>query len=233
MTQKENLLFKLMEIENQIAEVKGEEVKNIDTESWDFIRIAKENKVSELQFKIELAEKCLERAKKEAEVNAWLQTEEGKAFTNRLNAKMEEANKVYEENEAKAIKELDNLIKEQLGSQWGLCYFCTSQIRIGIVDETKKPKEDGTHNSLFGHDFTIYIEDDYYGEERFDINYGCMGSFSPMQDASRVDFLVGLAKVSSNKEMQYIIKNIHRGFRSEINRMKEEINAIKAQKMAA
>lgn len=233
MTQKENLLLKAMTIENQIAEVKGEAVKDIDTQSWKFIHEVSRNKVSELQNRIELAEIKLERAKKEAKEKAWLETEEGQAYTIRLNAKREEANKVYDESEAKAIKELDNIIKEQLGSQWGLCYFCTSQIMIGIVDEKKPLKDDGTHCSLFGHDFTIYIEDDYYGEERFEINYGCMGSFNPTEETSRVDFLVGLAKVSSNKELQNIIKGIHRGFCSEVKRMKEEIKAIEAQKNVA
>lgn len=229
MTQKENLLYKLMEVKNQIAEVKGETVNEIDTKSWQFVRKARESRVYELQQKIEAAERSLEKAKKQAKENEWLQTEDGKAYSIRLKAKEEELTNAYDESEANAIKELNAYIKQQLGNQWGLCYFNESHIEIGVVDEGKQLKKDGTYNEIFGHSFEIFLGLDENGEDRFDINYGCLGSFDPSKEASRAVFLSGLANVCSNKEVQDEIKNIHKNFLSKVKKMQAEYKALEEE----
>ena len=84
MTDREKLLLKTYEIRNQIKELKGEELFDIESfaGSWTFRSDAKKETIASLQQKIENLTRELEVAKKakalKDRIDAYLSTEEGK-----------------------------------------------------------------------------------------------------------------------------------------------------------
>jgi len=134
------------------------------------------------------------------------------------------------ETEKKAVDSLNALIKQQLGSEWGLCAFCDTCIEIGIVDTTKPLHRDGTSNKIFGHSFDVHLGKNWDNEDRFEINYGCSGGFTPTADSSKVAYLVGLAKFSSDAKMQAEVARIHKEYRDTTDALTAEYEAVEAEK---
>jgi len=233
MTQKENLLLKAMEIENQINEVEGKEQKVIDIHDWHFRDAIKANRVFDLENRVARAERMLAQAKAKKAEEQWLTTDEGKAYATRLQAAKEALHNGHHASEKKAVDSLNALIKEQLGSEWGLCAFSDTHIEIGIVDTTKPLRRDGTSNEIFGHSFDVYLGKNWDNEDRFEINYGCLGGFTPTADSSRVAYLVGLAKFSSDTKMQAEVARIHKEFVEITDTLRAAYEAVEAEKKMA
>lgn len=234
MTQKENLLLKAMEIENQINVVEGKEEKVIDTNSWNFKEEARSNKVYELEDRIEYAERKLEQAKEKKAEAEWLTTDEGKAYSARLEQAENVLHTTFSMSKNTAINNLNHLFQQELGEKWGLCRFDDSVIEIGIIDVNKPMYEDGIYKEVFGHRFTVYVGINLWDDkDRFEINYGCLGNFSPAKDADWVDFLQGLAKFASDKSIQSEVARIHKEYVYTMKKARAEYKAIEAQKNVA
>ena len=195
MTTKERLYKELISVKNEINTVKGESEKNINLDeyvnSWEFQRIASTRKVFELENQLEGAKKEIERAKKEVARQAWFETEEGKAF--------KEANdKARKENwEAQVAlrKEAEDYARSQvraiLGNDFDITSFGFGCFEVVLV---KEYREDGTPVGHFGHEFNVYFENDWFKKGfKWELNYGCLGSFELGQDVNRTKFLTGLA----------------------------------------
>jgi hypothetical protein len=199
MTIKEKLYKEFVIAKNKLNALRGEELiggDNIEEyfNSYDFSNRASHHTKDEIRDMIDYAKRCYESEVEKLRVENYFNTEEGKAEKERLTKEYEALRNKRAEMFKNANKELDIFIKDFLGKEWGVCYG-TYSTEIGIV----KDVNDGFVNFVFGHSFTIY-HDTMFGK-RFEMNYGCLGSFELLNDkVLRPKYLMGMATFANDKD---------------------------------
>ena len=169
MTRKENLLIEIYNLRNQISEIKGNKIVNIEefSQTRKFRDEAAEWKEFELKLRIEELKKNLENAKVEAAqqaaVDTFYATEAGQAFKRECEEKRALLCIEYDNAESSTLLNLQMLINNALDAQWHVGRFSTSYVELAVVDAENKP--------IFGQSVSIYYEKKgWLGGERFQIN---------------------------------------------------------------
>ncbi len=195
MTKKEKLYKEYLTVKNKLNTLLGE--GSFDVEK-DFDRVAFRAKTytkDELEYMIRVAETNYNNEVEKKRARDYFKTEEGSALKEHLDKEHEALENQRAELFKKANKELDIFIKDFLGKEWGVRYG-TNSTDIGLVKEIT---EDGYVNFYFGHSFTIYH--DTFFDKRFEMNYGCLGSFNLLDDeVLRPKYLMGMAKFANDKD---------------------------------
>ena len=205
MTRKENLLIEIYNLRNQIAEIKGNTIVNIEefSQTRKFRDEAAEWKEFELKLRIEELKKGLEKAKVEAVQHAFYATEEGKAFKQECDEKRALLCIEYDNAESSTLINLQMLINTALGAQWQVGRLSTSYVELAVVDAENKP--------IFGQSVSIYYEKKcWLGGERFQINVGTCGSHDLLPEErgyTMADFYIGIGKLHANTELLETIKD--------------------------
>ena len=119
---------------------------------------------------------------------------------------------------------VDTFIKEWLGEEWGCGLVGSSNVEIGIVEK----KVNDANWMVFGHTFTLYYND-YFKKDRFEVNYGCMGSFEVLNGdgALRCKYLRGMAEFVNNKEKLQTLKNMLDEHCSTIYKLEKQLDVLK------
>ena len=208
MTRKENLLIEIYNLRNQIAEIKGNKIVNIDefSQTRKFRDEASEWKEFELKLRIEELKKNLEKAKVEAEqqaaADAFYATEEGQAFKRECEEKRILLCNEYDSTESATLELLESHIQAALGEQWIAGHLSTSYVELMVVDADNKP--------IFGQSVSIYYEKKcWLGGERFQINVGTCGSHDLLpadRTNTMAEFYIGIGKLHANTELLETIK---------------------------
>ena len=209
MTRKENLLVEIYNLRNQIAEIKGNTIVNIEefSQTRKFRDEAAEWKEYELKLRIEELKKSLEKAKVEAAqqaaAEAFYATEQGQVFKRECQEKRETLAIEFDSTESATLELIESHIQAALGKQWRAGRLSTSYMELTVVDAENKP--------IFGQSVSIYYEKKcWLGGERFQINVGTCGSHDLLPEErgyTMADFYIGIGKLHANTELLETIKD--------------------------
>ena len=228
MTRKENLLIEIYNLRNQISEIKGNTLVNIDefSQTRKFRDEAAEWKEFELKLRIEELKKSLEKAKVEAAqqaaADAFYATEEGQEFKRECEEKRALLCIEYDNAESSTLLNLQMLINTALGAQWQVGRLSTSYVELAVVDADNKP--------IFGQSVSIYYEKKcWLGGERFQINVGTCGSHDLLpadRTRSMAEFYIGIGKLHANIELLEGIRNTLFGYAGKIANIQKEVREL-------
>ena len=209
MTRKENLLVEIYNLRNQISEIKGNKIVNIEefSQTRKFRDEAAEWKEFELKLRIEELKKNLVKvqieAKQQAAADAFYATEQGQAFKRECEEKRILLGNEFDSTESATLELIENHIQAALGKQWRADRLSTSYMELAVVDAEDKP--------IFGQSVSIYYEKKcWLGGERFQINVGTCGSHDLLPQErgyTMADFYIGIGKLHANQELLETIKD--------------------------
>jgi len=108
-------------------------------------------------------------------------------------------------------------------------------MEVGIVEEVRyKENKDKQNIFHFGLKFDIYFDDYFYREEkngekkRFDMNYGCMGSFNLSEPNNlRSQYLLGMGMFSTDTERLESLKKRLTEYLNVLNELNDETYNLK------
>ncbi|MBQ9961886.1 MAG: hypothetical protein IJO90_00805 [Alistipes sp.] len=209
MTRKEKLLVEIYNLRNQIAEIKGNTIVNIEefSQTRKFRDEAAEWKEYELKLRIEELKKSLEKAKVEAAqqaaADAFYATEQGQVFKRECQEKRETLAIEFDSTESATLELIESHIQAVLGKQWRAGRLSTSYVELAVVDADNKP--------IFGQSVSIYYEKKcWLGGELFQINVGTCGSHDLLPEErgyTMADLYIGIGKLHANTELLETIKD--------------------------
>ena len=209
MTRKENLLIEIYNLRNQISEIKGNTIVNIEefSQSRKFRDEAADWKEFELKLRIGELKKNLAKAEVEAvqqaAADAFYATEQGQAFKRECQEKREMLCIEYDSAESATLELLESHIQAALGKPWRAGRLSTSYVELTMVDADNKP--------IFGQSVSIYYEKKcWLGGERFQINVGTCGSHDLLPEErgyTMADFYIGIGKLHANTVLLETIKD--------------------------
>ena len=203
MTRKEKLLVEIYNLRNQIAEIKGNTIVNIEefSQTRKFRDEAAEWKEFELKLRIEELKKSLEKSKAEAAqqaaADAFYATEQGQAFKREYEEKHILLGNEYDGAESATFELIESHLQAMLGKQWRANRLSTSYMELTVVDADNKP--------IFGQSVSIYYEKKcWLGGERFQINVGTCGSHDLLPEDPATQWPISTsASVSSTQTRSY------------------------------
>jgi hypothetical protein len=225
MTIKEKLYKEFVIIKNKLNALRGEELiggDNIEEyfNSNIFAYYAKSYTKDDIKRMIHNAEIAYEEEVEKLRVENYFNTEEGKAEKERLTKEYEALQNERAEMFENANKKLDIFIKDFLGKEWGVRYG-TYSTEIGIV----KDDNNGFVNFVFGHSFTIY-HDTVFGE-RFEMNYGTLGSFELLNDdVLRPKYLMGMATFANDKDRLSKLRSYLKSVEEDIKELEKRMDKV-------
>lgn len=169
----------------------------------DIRYMSKEFKVMDLEYKISCVETALRNQAIRIEREKYFATEEGKKA--KENAENEKAN-LWAQHKNLMI-EIENWLNNELRYLYGDNWLCTvnsgyKSINFEIGVKNKNPERSGFVFE-FGHSFNVYFDLDHFGKPgpRFEMNYGCLGSFDLFEDTYRSEYLEGQGRFANNKKL--------------------------------
>ena len=229
MTRKENLLIEIYNLRNQISEIKGNKIVNIEefSQTRKFRDEAAEWKEFELKLRIEEFKKNLVKvqieAKQQAAADAFYATEEGKAFKQECDEKRLLLCFEHSNVENSTLIELEIAISNALGAQWRVGNLSTSYVELAVVDADNK--------KIFGQSVSIYYEKSRWGDRkpRFQINVGTCGSHDLLpadRTRSMAEFYIGIGKLHANIELLEGIRNTLFGYAEKIADIQKEVHEL-------
>ena len=228
MTRKENLLIEIYNLRNQISEIKGNKIVNIEefSQTRKFRDEAVEWKEFELKLRIEELKKNLVKvqieAKQQAAADAFYATEEGQAFKRECEEKRILLGNEFDSTESATLELIESHIQAALGKQWRADRLSTSYVELAVVDAENKP--------IFGQSVSIYYEKKcWLGGERFQINVGTCGSHDLLpadRTRSMAEFYIGIGKLHANIELLEGIRNTLFGYAEKIANIQKEVREL-------
>ena len=228
MTRKENLLIEIYNLRNQISEIKGNKLVDINefSQTRKFRDEAASWKEFELKLRIEELKKNLEKAKVEAAqqaaADAFYATEQGQAFKRECEEKRILLGSEYDCAESATLELIESHLQATLGKQWRANRLSTSYIEVTVVDAENKP--------IFGQSVSIYYEKKcWLGGERFQINVGTCGSHDLLpadRTRSMAEFYIGIGKLHANIELLEGIRNTLFGYAEKIANIQKEVREL-------
>lgn len=225
MTIKEKLYMEYVITKNKLNALRGEKLiggDNIEEyfNSYDFSNRASHHTKDEIRNMIDYAKRCYESEVEKMRIENYFNTEEGKAEKERLTKEYEALQNERIEMFRNANKELGIFIKDFLGKEWGVRYG-TYSTEIGIV----KDVNDGFVNFVFGHSFTIYHDTMF--DKRFEMNYGCLGSFELLNDeVLRPKYLMGMATFANDKDRLLRLRSYLKSVGEDIKGVEERMDKV-------
>ena len=207
-TRKEALLAQKIELQNQLAALKGQEPRVLET--WEFRREAKDAREHGLKDDIERLTKAIDQQiienDRKAQTEAYYATEEGQARKAELETRKDQLHLEFQTINTVVLDMLKSWIKDFLGDHWTVRRLNKGRVDFQIWDQEKD-------EFVFGSEIEIWADKHYYwndDKERFETNIGAMGSFSLMdQDPStRARFYMDLGKFLSDRERLNNLKNM-------------------------
>lgn len=225
MTPKEKLYMEYVITKNKLNALIGEDLiggDNIDEffESRIFKNVASSFTKDELKRKVYNVEVSYNNAFEKKRTEDYFNTEEGKAEKERLTKEYEALQNERAEMFKNTNKELDIFIKDFLGNEWGVRYG-TYFTEIGIV----KDVNDGFVNFVFGHSFNLYHDTMF--ERRFEMIYGCLGSFELLNDeVLRPKYLMGMATFANDKDRLLRLRSYLKSVGEDIKELDERMDKV-------
>jgi hypothetical protein len=225
MTIKEKLYMEYVITKNKLNALRGEKLiggDNIEEyfNSYDFSNRASHHTKDEIRNMIDYAKRCYESEVKKLRIENYFNTEEGKEEKERLTKEYEALQNERAEMFENTNKKLDIFIKDFLGKEWGVRYG-TYSTEIGIV----KDDNNGFVNFVFGHSFTIY-HDTVFGE-RFEMNYGTLGSFELLNDdVLRPKYLMGMATFANDKDRLSKLRSYLKSVEEDIKELEKRMDKV-------
>ena len=228
MTRKENLLIEIYNLRNQISEIKGNTIVNIEefSQTCKFRDEAAGWKEFELKLRIEELKKSLEKAKVEAAqqaaANAFYATEQGQAFKRECEEKHILLGSEYDCAESATLELIESHLQAALGKQWRAGRLSTSYMEVTVVDADNKP--------IFGQSVSIYYEKKcWLGGERFQINVGTCGSHDLLPEErgyTMADFYIGIGKLHANIELLEQMRDTLFGYAEKEANIQKEVRDL-------
>lgn len=228
-TRKEALLAQKIELQNQLADLRGQEHREL--EAWQFRREAKDARELSLKDDIERLGKAIESQKAEndrkAQTEAYYATEEGQAHKAELEARKEQLSLEYDTLNSVVLDMLKTWIKNFLGEHWTVRRLYKGQVEFQVWDQEK-------NDYVFGSSIEVWAEKHYYwneNKERFETNVGTMGSFSLLdqEPSTRARFYLDLGKFLADKERLSNLKNMMFLYEDRLNEIAKGINETEAE----
>ena len=228
-TRKEALLAQKIELQNQLADLRGQEHRELET--WEFRREAKDAREYGLKDDIERLKKAIDQQKVEnerkAQTEAYYATEEGQARKAELLARKEQLEAEFRSLDTVLLSMLKTWIKDFLGDHWTVRRLNKGSVDFQIWDQEKQ-------DYVFGSNIEVYADKHYYwsdDKERFETNIGAMGSFKLLDtDAStRARFYMDLGKFLSDKERLNNLKAMMFLYEDKIEELRQALEETAGQ----
>ncbi|MBR3657479.1 MAG: hypothetical protein IKN58_13755 [Prevotella sp.] len=196
MTPKENLYLKLLTTKNELYKVEGKSERIINLAEFVDTREFKRNVRT---FKVNELKEQIESAKKKAERLVWFATDDGKAFRDKTEKKMREMWEMQESLTKETRSYVQGVVHHLLGENFEVTGFGNNGFNIYMTKGYSKEELDSCH---FTPSFFVYCEK-HIGSNvfRWELDYTSSGTYELGADMIRTNFLVGLAKFVSNKEV--------------------------------
>lgn len=226
MTKKEEMYVRILNVKNDIKQVEGKANEMINVSEYmgtaAFYNYISKRKLYELEKELEIAKQALVDAQKKVARDAWLLSEEGKAYTEQNEA---EKKAVWEQILAlrsETHQMLAEFVRNLLGEEFGVTRFSESNFQIGLIE---KYDEDGEPRALFGHEFEVYFGYDRFFTNpkfKFELNYGTMGSFDLGADVNRPKYLAALAKFAGSTQVNVTLKKALQEFSDKVDALRDK-----------
>ena len=229
MTQKEKLYKEYVIAQNKVNALRGKELiggENIEEyfNSRDFSYAASIHTKEELRLEICRAKTAYEDEVEKLRVENYFNTPEGAFEKANLTAAITDLEEKRKNLFLSSTELVNTFIKEWLGEEWGCGKVSSTSLQIGIVE---KVSEQGWNCFYFGHSFDLYFG--YFNEDRFEMNYGCMGAFKLLNDETgnlRAKYLLGMGMFATNKEKLQILKTMIDEHRAALHDLEKQLNVL-------
>lgn len=168
----------------------------------------KSYKVIDLEDKVAAVRNSLEKQAKKIKVKKYFETEEGKKFKEENEAKRNELENIFNVVSKSYAEKVENIINKFLGGNFiSKFYFvydsCRGEVGIKNNDEDRPG-----FTFKFGHSFNVSYDSHFGKNYKFEMNYGTLGTFDIINDNDRAEYLLGMGKFASSKELHDILLNI-------------------------
>lgn len=189
------MFIEVNELSNQYKTIVDE--NGLSTSNYAYGRLYSDGfrhkyKVTELRELVESYKSLIDNANYEVKVKLFYETEEGKILKTDLETKINNIETEYWNDFNNTTKYVKEKILALLPNEWG-CNVYDSSFNIGIKDPENE------NGFLFGYSFDAHFNT--FISNRLEFNYGTMGSFDPLENTNRVEFLKGLVTITSNSEL--------------------------------
>ena len=247
MTIKEKLYKEYIIIHNKVCELNGKEPLECTEEFFNSARFqceARTKSKDEWRNSISYQKCAYENEVMRLRKENYFNTEEGKTLKEDIEKRLKSVYETRHSYIKETENEIEQTIKSWLGEQWGV-RLNNSTMEVGIVKEVRYDENKDKWNVFhFGLDFHIYFDNYSYGEEneRFEMNYGSMGSFNLSEPNNlRSQYLLGMGVFSTDTERLESLKkrlteylNILNKWNDETYKLKEKLaNPFKEEKEVA
>lgn len=167
-------------------------------------RFYNKNTSNDMMVFIQNLERKINDKKYELAIAKWFETEEGSKWRTNKTARLAEimAERKSLIDELRAV--VRPLILDVLGEGWDITELYYTRMSISMIEKNEK----GETVAKFGHSFEFswydnpwYDNPDFGKKFHLSFGYGTMGSFDIDKQPSRVEVVVGMAKILGNKEL--------------------------------
>ena len=218
---KEQLFSDYLTTMNKVYELMGDSDKIVNVEKNMKYFTPRSYSKESLERKREYALRLYDKEVQKLRITAYFATDEGKKVKADIDIQIEKIIAEREEYTEKTRDLLVSFIKDWLGDEWDISYFSSNSLEIGLVDSEK-------NKFIFGHTFTIYYPDFMFDEKkRFEMNYGCLGSFDLLKENNtRSRYLLGMGLFSNNKDKLEELKSMLYTYANKMSVYDDELNKL-------
>lgn len=220
MTQKEKLYIEMATLNNELINVYGDKcpssIKTIDIEHETRCRRYNNWRVDELKSRIENLKRTKSDLDHKMDVERFFTTEKGSIMKKYLDAEIAKTEKEIENVFTKYQEKLENIVKDICGDGYIIKSFSNTSFSVN--------KKDENGNAKFGYGWDLY-RDAY---NKVVMNYGTMGSFNPMENPDKVDYLMKMANFAKKENFAVVVCWFN-DFYFELEENRRYLNNVKDQ----
>lgn len=228
------LATEIYKVKNQIKEVRGEQLIDLDLARWDIREYA--DKKPKFSLEIELADlhKMLEKQIRETayqrKVEEFYATPGGIEHKAQTEEAIEQRIAEWKEYDRTAVTLIENRIQKDLGDHWGISRFDKGFLEIGVINAEKSTAD--RQEFYFGQTIDIRYEEKRWGVGTEVFESGCCscGSFDVAGGGTigeRATFYIGIGQFYGNTELVTFLKESLRDSARTIETMGEELEALR------
>lgn len=236
MTRKEQIYLHYLQVHNTYDQLYGKntDLYRTDNEfvnSQEFKNMARNaDTIQTIQGKINYYQRLIDQKLEEKRTEELFNTEDGAKYMSHLT---DESEKYREQRDAvanTAEMNIDNLVKNLLGDDWG-AKFMLGSVEIGLLSKGKND----CLNFIFGHSFTLMtgmygdIKNATIDDMNFNFSCGAMMAFpifNSDEGLLRKEFEIGKGKFLSNEQVLLEVREKTFNAMVEIYRLNRIINGL-------
>lgn len=194
MASKQKVFNQYKKLVKEYATLSGD-TYNLDEDC--FYRIHTTNDMIVLSEKIE---RDIAHKKKSIAIDKWFATDEGAKWYNEKTDRLSVVKEILTSSLNVLKTEIRPLIVSELGDGWEITDLSSERMTIAILDKDDKEKF-SYYFELLWYNNPWYDNPDFGKKFHLSFSYSTMGSFDIDENPSRVELVLGMAKLLGNKDL--------------------------------